>query len=140
MYEIIDLFRLFNLYEILLAYIREEIFFTSLTWFYPAFSGIFVSVLLCDHFIGSSDSQTVFVFQSCCSKIPMLWVESTWSISYNVTTTISYSITFITFCTHILLYQRKRQLETNCCAKGPEQPEELELVWERDQLRHPWSL
>ena len=110
-HEIIYLFRLFYLYEILLTYVKEEAFFTSLTWLYPAFSGIFVSVLLGDHFISSSDSQTVLVFQSCCYKIPMLWVESTWSISYNVTTTISYSITFITFCTHILLYIRKRQLE-----------------------------
>ena len=110
-HKIIDLFRLFYLHEILLTYIKEEAFFTSITWLYPAFSGIFVSVLLGDHFISSSDSQTVLVFQSCCYKIPMLWVESTWSISYNVTTTICYSITFITLCTHILLYIRKRQLE-----------------------------
>ena len=97
----------------MLTYIKEEAFFTSLTWLYPAFSGTFVSVLLGDHFLSSSNSETVLVFQSCCYKIPMLCEESNWSISYNATYKLIffYSTTFITICTHILLYIRKRQLQ-----------------------------
>ena len=110
---IIELFRLFYLYETLLTYFTEDSFFSSLMWIYPVISGISVSVLLGDYFTNSSKSHTVLVWQSCCYKIPMLWEESNWSISYNVTYKLIffYSITFITICTHILSYIRKRQLE-----------------------------
>ena len=95
----------------MLTYINEESFFACVKWLHPALSGILVSVQLGDHFFTSIESHTIFVWQSCCYKLPMLWEESTWSISYNVTSLIGYSFAVITLFTHIALFMRQRKLE-----------------------------
>ena len=95
----------------MLVYIKEENFFTGLTWLHPTLSGILVSMLLGDHFINSNGSHTILFWQSCCYKIKMLWEDSIQSISYNVNSPIVFLITLLTLFTCIALYFKKRQLE-----------------------------
>ena len=109
--HVFDLFRLFYLsQDSMLKYTKEENFFTCLTWLHPALSGIYVSSLLGENFFISNESHTLFIWHSSCSKIPILWEESRYSIHYNVQL-ISILIVVITFGIQIAILKRKRQLE-----------------------------
>ena len=106
----LDFFRAFYLYEkTLLKNTKEESFFLCLSWLHATFCGMISSVVLGENYLNYNESQTNFVMLSSCTKIPINWEESTWS--YDMLFVSCLLMTLMTFCIHIALILRKKQLE-----------------------------
>ena len=95
----------------MLTFIEEETFFSCLTMLHHAFCGIIVSVLLGDFFLYLNKSHASTLWESSCSKMPVLWKESQDSFANNVFTSLMFALVILIVIFQILLFKRQRQVE-----------------------------
>ena len=113
-------FRLFYLSQNTVSrYIREERFFSSLTWLCHVLCGLIISILIGDDFLSFFESDNVMI-QEKCVRMPLALKES---VSYTLYLALEIIICVVGLGIQVAIFIKQRQLEIS------EDPSTSRILW-----------